>query len=206
MILNLIPVIGAVRHAPLLLIQAPAQSGLERWVDVLADLATIVIAIAVIVIGVVAIYGALKVRGMIRRIRGDFDPAIRNLTAASEQAKAISATLRRNVDELSGTVSQTSDKVRRAAEAAEARLGELNALMGVVQREAEDIFVRTASAVRGVQKGAGALRGLRGRGRGDEYDGALDELLDDDTMDAEDDVPGIHVTRGRRTGRDILDD
>lgn len=206
MILNLIPVIAAVRHAPLLLIQPPAQSGLERWVDVLADVATIVIAIAIIVVGLVAIYGALKVRGMIRRIRGDFDPAIRNLTAASEQARAISATLRKNVDELSGTVSATNDKVRRATEAAEAKLGELNALIGVVQREAEDIFVRTASAVRGVQAGVGALRALRGRGGDEGYDGALDELLDDDTMDAEDDVPGIRVTRGRRTGRDIFDD
>lgn len=206
MILNLIPILDAVRHAPLLLIQPPARSGFERWVDVLADVATIVIAIAIIVAGLAAIYGALKVRGMIRRIRGDFDPAIRNLTAASEQAKAISATLRKNVDELSGTVSETNDKVRRATEAAEARLAELNALMGVVQREAEELFVRTASAVRGVQTGVGALRGLRKRGRDRDYDGALDELLDDDTMDAEDEVPGADVTRARRTGRDILDD
>jgi hypothetical protein len=206
MILDLIASTDIVRHAPLLLIQAPAQSGFEHWVDVLADVATIVIAIAIIAVGVVAVYGALKVRGMIKRIRGDFDPAIRNLTAASEQAQAISATLRKNVDELSGTVSETNDKVRRATEAAEARLVELNALMGVVQREAEDIFVRTASAVRGVQTGVGALRGLRGRGGERDYDGALDELLDDDTMDAEDDVPEIHVTRMRRTGRDIFDD
>jgi hypothetical protein len=195
-----------VTQAPLLLIQVPVQSGFERWVDVLADVATIVIAVAIIVVGIVAIYGAMKVRGMIRRIRGDFDPAIRNLTAASEQAKAISGTLRRNVDELSGTVSQTSDKVRRATEAAEARLGELNALVGVMQREVEELFVRTASAVRGVQAGAGALRGLRRRGGDDEYDGELDDLLNDDTMDAVDDVRTIHVTPPRRTGRDIFDD
>ncbi len=193
-------------QAPLLLIQVPVQSGFERWVDVLADVATIVIAIAIIVVGIVAIYGAMKVRGMIKRVRGDFDPALRNLTAASEQAKAISGTLRRNVDELSGTVSQTNDKVRKATEAAEARLGELNALVGVMQREVEELFVRTASAVRGVQVGAGALRGLRRRGADDEYDGELDDLLNDDTMDAVDDVRTIHVTPPRRTGRDILDD
>ncbi|MBW3572238.1 MAG: hypothetical protein KY467_14145 [Gemmatimonadetes bacterium] len=191
---------------PLLLIQLPVQSGFERWADVAADVATIVIALALIAAGAVAIYGALKVRGMIKRIRGDFDPAIRNLTAASEQAKAITVTLRRNVDELSGTVTQTNDKVRRATEAAEARLGELNAVLGVVQREAEDLFVRTASAVRGVQAGSGALRAIARR-RGDEaYDGWLDDLLDDDAMDAEDDVPQIHVTRTRRTGRDIFDE
>ena len=205
MILDFIHTEGPVGNVPLLLIQVPVQSGFERWVDVAADVATIVIALAIIVVGLVAIYGALKVRGMIKRIRGDFDPAIRNLTAASEQAKAISGTLRKNVDELSGTVSQTNDKVRRATEAAEERLAELNALLGVVQREAEDMFVRTASAVRGVQVGAGALRAARRRGDED-YDGELDDLLDDDTMDAADDGPQIHVTRTRRTGRDILDD
>lgn len=201
----MIPDFISMQRVPLLLIQ-PAQSGLERVVDVAADIATIVIALAIIVIGVVAVYAALKVRGMIRRIRGDFDPAIRILTAASEQAKAISGTLRKNVDELSGTVSQTSDKVRRATAAAEARLTELNALLGVVQREAEDIFVRTASAVRGVQAGAGALRALRGRHRGDEYEGELDDLLDDEAMGGEDGVREVHLTRGRRTGRDIFDD
>ena len=204
MILNSIPT-GRVIQEPLLLIQAPVQSGFERVVDVAADIATIVIALAIIVVGVVAVYGALKVRGMVKRIRGDFDPAIRNLTAASEQAKAISTTLRGNVDELSGTVSETNQKVRAATEAAEARLGELNALLGVVQREAEDIFVRTASAVRGVQVGAGALRGTGRRRAEEEYEGELDDLLDDDSMDGEDVLPGIRVTRTRRTGRDILD-
>jgi methyl-accepting chemotaxis protein len=196
-----------VSHAPLLLIQVPVQSGFERWVDVIADVATIVIAVAIIVVGFVAIYGALKVRGMIRRIRGDFDPALRNLTAVSEQAKAISGTLRKNVEELGGTVSQTNDKVRRATEAVEARLGELNALVGVMQGEAEELFVRTASAVRGVQVGAGALAGRHRRGADEDYDREMDGLLDDDdTMDAGYDAVSIRVTPPRRTGRDILDD
>ena len=190
----------------MLLIQIPAKSGFERWADVAADLATIVIALALIVAGAVAIYAALKVRRMIKRVRGDFDPAIRNLTAASENAKAVSGALRKNVEELSGTVSDTNVKVRRATEAAETRLLELHALLEVMQREAEEIFVRTASAVRGVQVGVGALRTLRRRGGDDAYDGELDEVLDDDAMDREDDdLPEIHVTRTRRTGRDIFD-
>lgn len=205
MSLHFINIEGPVGNVPLLLIQVPVQSGFERAVDVAADVATIIIALAIIVIGVVAIFAALKVRGMIKRIRGDFDPAIRNLTAASEQAKAISGTLRKNVDELSGTVSQTNQKVLRATEAAETRLAELNALLTVVQREAEDVFVRTASAVRGVQVGAGALRGIARRREDEDYDGELDDLLDDDTMDGDEDAPQIHAPRTRRTGRDIFD-
>jgi hypothetical protein len=41
---------------------------------------------------------------------------------------------------------------------AERRLNELDALMRVVQREAEDAFVSTASTLRGVRAGATTLR------------------------------------------------
>jgi hypothetical protein len=82
-------------------------------------------------------------------------------------------------------VKSTSDRVQHAADAAAKRLAELNALMDVVQAEAEDIFIRTASAVRGVQAGAGAFARMQRR------DGAMD----DDTVD---DAP-----RARR--RTILD-
>jgi hypothetical protein len=187
----------------LLLIQS-TETGFERVVDVVADVATIVIAAALIAVGLVAIYGALKVRGMLRRMRTDFDPAIRSATAVAENAKAMSDRLRTNVEELSETVRETNQKVRRASEAAEVKIGELNALVGVVQREAEDAFVRAASTVRGVQVGTEALRGLRGRGGRDEE---MEDLLDDETMDGEDEVTDIRpARRSRRTGRDIFDD
>jgi hypothetical protein len=188
----------------LLLIQSTAApSDLERWVDVIADVATIVIAVALIVAGLVAIYGALKVRGMLRRMRADFDPAIRSANAVAENAKTMSDRLRANVEELSATVSETNVKVRRATQAAEARAAELNALAGVVQREAEDAFVRAASAVRGVQVGTRALRGLaRRRGREEERE----EMLDEEMLDVEDEAAEIRVERTRRTGRDIFDD
>lgn len=186
----------------LLLIQS-TDSGFARTVDVIADVATIVIAVAIIAVGLVAIYGALKVRGMLRRMRADFDPAIRSANAVAENAKTMSDRLRTNVEELSRTVSETNVKVRRATEAAEVKVGELNALVGVVQREAEDAFVRAASAVRGVQVGTQALRGaVRRRGRGEE----VEDLLDDEMLDVEDEATEIRVERTRRTGRDIFDD
>ena len=191
-----------VTHAPLLLIQSAAPSDFERWVDVIADVATIVIALALIAAGFAALYGALKVRGMIKRMRTDFDPAIRNVNAMSETAKALTDKVRGNVAELSATVSETNVKVRRATDAAEARLAEINALVGVAQREAEEAFLRAASTVRGVQVGTEALRRLARRR--EEYEGELDELLDDEAMDAEE-VTEIRVTPPGRRGRHILD-
>ena len=203
--MNLVFKTTIVMHAPLLLIQSAAPSDFERWVDVIADLATIVIALSLIAVGFAVIYGALKVRGMMKRMRTDFDPAIRNANAMSDNVRALTDRVRANVEELSATVSETNVKVRRATEAAEARLAELNALTGVMQREAEEAFVRAASAVRGVQVGAGALRRLARRGADGGHD-ELDALLDDDTMDDEDEPTEIRVTPPRRTGRDIFGD
>jgi methyl-accepting chemotaxis protein len=193
-----------VTHAPLLLIQSYAPSDFERWVDVIADVAAIVIALALIALGFAAIYGALKVRAMMKRMRTDFEPGIRNVTAVSDTARTVAEKLRGNVEELSATVSETNAKVRRATDAAETRLAEINALVGVAQREAEEAFVRAASAVRGVQAGTEALRRLARR-RGDEeaYEGELDDLLDDDGMDEDDEGTEIRVVPPRR--RTILD-
>lgn len=193
-----------VNQAPLLLIQSYAPSTFERVVDVIADVATIVIALSLIAVGFAVIYGALKVRGMMKRMRGDFEPAIRNVNAMSDNAKALTDKLRTNVEELSVTVSETNQKVRRATEAAEERLAEINALVGVAQREAEEAFLRAASTVRGVQVGTEALRRLaRRRGEDQAYGGELDALLDDEGMDGEDDVTEIRVVPPRR--RTILD-
>ncbi|HYW14353.1 MAG TPA: hypothetical protein VE871_20465 [Longimicrobium sp.] len=189
-------------HAPLLLIQTYAPSDFERWVDVIADVATIVIALSIIAVGVAVVYGALKAWGMMKRMRTDVHPAIQNLTAMSDNAKALTDRLRVNVEELSATVSETNLKVRRATDAAEERLAEINALVGVAQREAEEAFVRAASTVRGVQVGTEALRRLARRRGGDEaYEGELDELMEDGMDD--DDGTEIRVVPPRR--RTILD-
>jgi methyl-accepting chemotaxis protein len=202
--MNLISKPDAVTDAPLLLIiQSAAPSQFERWVDVIADVATIVIALALIAAGFAAIYAALKFRGMIKRMRADFDPAIRNANALSDNVLKLSEKVRGNVEELSATVSETNLKVRRATEAAETRLAELNALAAVVQAEAEETFVRTASAVRGVQVGTAALRRLARR-QDEAYDEGL-EALDDEGMDGEDEVTEIRVAPPRRSGRNILD-
>lgn len=191
-------------QAPLLLVQSAAPSQFERVVDVIADVATIVIALALIATGLAVIYAAGRFKAIMKQMRTDFEPAIRNANALSDNVKALSDRVRANVEELSATVSETNVKVRRATEAAEQRLGELNALAGVVQREAEETFVRAASAVRGVQVGTRALRRMARR-QDEAYDAGLDEMLDDEGMDGEDEVTEIRVTPPRRRGRNILD-
>lgn len=177
--------------APLLAIQT--ASGFERVVGVMADVATIVIALAIIVVGLALIAAALKVRGMVKRVRGDLAPVRRHLEAAAANVEYVSLAVRQDVEAVSGTVRSTNEKVRTAADAVGKRLAELNALMDVVQAEAEDIFIRTAATVRGVQAGAGAFARMQRRG------GESDPLMEDDTMDA------AARPRARRR-RSVLDD
>jgi hypothetical protein len=124
-------------------------------------------------VGFAVIAVALKVRGMAKRFRGDLAPVRKHLEAAAANVEYVSLAVRQDVEAVSKTVKSTSDRVQHAADAAAKRLAELNALMDVVQAEAEDIFIRTASAVRGVQAGAGAFARMQRR------DGAMD----DDTVD-----------------------
>lgn len=190
-------------HAPLLLVQY-TPSGFERTVDVVADIVVIGVGVTLIAVLVALIWAGFKVRGMIKRMRADFEPAIRNVNALSDTARALGDQVRANVEELSATVSDTNVKVRRATEAAQVRLQELDALAGVVQAEAEEAFVKAASTVRGVQVGTRALRRLARRGGDQAYDGELDALLDDEGMDGED-VTEIRVTPPGRRGRHVLD-
>ncbi|MBB4637903.1 hypothetical protein [Longimicrobium terrae] len=161
-------------HPPLLLIQA-APGGFEHVVRILADVATIVIALALIAIGLAAIAAALKVRGMIRRMRGDLKPVTKHLEAAAANVGYLSAAVRQDVEAVGKTVRGTSERVERVAESAERRLNDIHALLDVMQAEAETLFIRTASAVRGVQTGAGSfVRMQRGPEEWDAAGGADD--------------------------------
>jgi hypothetical protein len=51
------------------------------------------------------------------------------------------------------TINAANQRLREAVDLTEQRMNEFNALLKVVQQEAEDTFVSTAAMVRGVRKG-----------------------------------------------------
>jgi hypothetical protein len=143
----------------------PAQGGWQGWVDTLSSIAQIVIALALIGIGILTLAILLlswklykKVKAAAERLRIDVDPAVRNAIAASESARAMVATVQGNVAEISRTVSSANERIGRVVQSAESRAADLNALLDVAQQEAEELFVRTASTLRGVKAGAGEFR------------------------------------------------
>lgn len=91
----------------------------------------------------------------IRRV----DPILARGKSVADNVEFVSAAVRSDVERLTGSVKALSERLQQASDRMEERIGEFNALMEVVQAEAEDIFVGTASTVRGVRAGARSLGG-----------------------------------------------
>jgi hypothetical protein len=118
------------------------------------------------------------------RFRAQIAPLIENAIGVSENLKYISGSLRGDVRRIASTVASANDRVHQAVSATERRLNEFNALLSVVQDEAEDLFVATASTVEGVRRGAASLATRGG------MDLASDELDAVETTDIEPEEDG----------------
>jgi hypothetical protein len=97
------------------------------------------------------------------------DEAMERVRETAGHLEAMAGTLRTETDRAGASIRKVSEKVELASRRMEERIEEFNALMAVVQDEAESAFVDTASTARGVRSSLGELTGLadrpRGRGR-----------------------------------------
>jgi uncharacterized protein YoxC len=94
-----------------------------------------------------------KVSDMLDKIYGDVNPLMRHASAIADNVDYISTAMRVDVQQVSQTVAAVNQRLQKAVGLAEDRLNQLNALLDVVQEEAESAFVTTASTIRGVQTG-----------------------------------------------------
>jgi methyl-accepting chemotaxis protein len=85
------------------------------------------------------------------------DPLIESGKAAMDNVEFISMAVRTDVERITTSVKSLSDRLQQTSDRMEERIAEFNALMEVVQSEAEDIFMDTAATVRGVREGARSL-------------------------------------------------
>lgn len=144
--------------------EAPPRS-LTWWASTIADIATIVIAVVLVIAAVVLVPTAFsagriyrKVNGVVDRLHGDASPILLHLRDITNNLNFISASLREDVEGLKGTIQSSQARLLRASEMAERRIDDFNALLGVVQQEAETLFIDTASTIRGVRAGTSQLR------------------------------------------------
>ncbi len=94
-----------------------------------------------------------KISDMMDRIYGDINPIMRHASTIADNVNYITTAVRVDVQKLSQTVASANQRLMSSVDLAEERIKDLNALLSVVQEEAESAFISTASTVRGVRTG-----------------------------------------------------
>jgi uncharacterized protein YoxC len=94
-----------------------------------------------------------KVSDMLDKVYGDINPLMRHASAIADNVDYITTSIRVDVQQVSQTVAAVNQRLQETVAGAEDRMKQLNALLDVVQEEAESAFVTTASTIRGVQTG-----------------------------------------------------
>ena len=148
-------------------IQLPSvPSAFDRVAGVAGGLLTI----AFLVFTVVAVPALWKfyqsfrrVEGLLDRVYGDINPIMRHASSIADNVDYITTSVRTDVQQINATIAAANQRLHQAVALSERRLNEFNALLEVVQQEAEQMFVSTASAVRGVRTTASAFSGASGR-------------------------------------------
>jgi uncharacterized protein YoxC len=137
-----------------------APSGFMWWVDLLSSIATIVIAIALILVAVAVMpvaWYARKVYGVVdkllARLQQDTKPLVQHAQGAMDNVHYVTTAVRGDVERVQRFIDSAQVRLERSTKVTEQRIREFNALLKVMQEEAEDIFLGTASTVRGVRAG-----------------------------------------------------
>ena len=111
-----------------------------------------------VLLAVVLVQIRRAARGLDRlKDRVGADPGVERLRKVAENLDYITHSLRGDVDRMSRSVTRISERLDQASHRMEERIEDFNALMEVVQGEAEAVFIDTASTVRGVREGTRSL-------------------------------------------------
>ena len=162
--------------------QVAADRGLF---DRIAEVASVLIAGALLTLTVVAIPVAFHSRRTYRtishlldRVYDDITPIMNHANRISDNVNFITTSIRQDVVKVTETIDAANATVEQAIAVTEQRMNEFNALLAVVQQEAEQLFLSTASTVRGVREGAAVFRDREAMDfSADELDAAI--LADD---------------------------
>jgi uncharacterized protein YoxC len=123
---------------------------IPTWVAVVTALSLAVVAMAAIVIAVSSVVAALGLRAFLRVLRELATPAVGDV-------RQLVASIRTEAESLVGTSRALRERIVRAADAAETRLADLDALFEVVQAEVESTVLDVAATVRLVRRGLSLL-------------------------------------------------
>jgi len=134
------------------------------WFETVTAVASGLMTLALLVLAVSLVPAAwnfrksyAKVSDLLDKVYGDVNPLMRHASAIADNVNYITTSVRADVQQVNATIAAANQRLQQAVALTEQRLNEFNALLEVVQHEAEEAFVATASTVRGVRTGAAAL-------------------------------------------------
>ena len=139
--------------------------GESSWFETVSGIASVFISIALLALAVGLLPAAWnlrkshkKVNDLLDRVYGDVTPIVRHVHTIADNVDYITTSVRVDVQQINETIAAANQRLNDAVRLTERRMAEFNALMDVVQREAEGAFVTTASTIRGVRAGASMLQ------------------------------------------------
>lgn len=119
---------------------------LPSWVGVVSAISLAIIALATTVLAVASVISGLRMHAFVRAIEQMAGPAIGDV-------RHMIGAIRGEADALVGTSREIRERIVSAADAAEQRLSDLDALVEVVQDEVEDTVLDGAAMLRNVRRG-----------------------------------------------------
>ncbi|MDH5758632.1 MAG: hypothetical protein OEZ65_03520 [Gemmatimonadota bacterium] len=135
-----------------------AAGATRDGLSIAADTAVVVMGVAVVLVSLVVIRLLLQVNGTLRELRETtrhhIGPISQRAAIISDNVEFVTQVVRGDVEHFHASLTALSDRLQQASDRMEERIEDFNALVEVVQGEAEEIFIDTASTVRGVREGA----------------------------------------------------
>ncbi|MCH8810815.1 MAG: hypothetical protein IID07_03225 [Gemmatimonadetes bacterium] len=144
-------------------LQQTVAGAAPNTLQVAAEVSTVVIAVISVVLLVVVLLFLRQLRRLLGSIQQHVQPVTDRARVAAENVEYITALVREDVQKVRASVSGLSDRLGEASDRMEERVEEFNALMDVVQDEAESVLLDTAALVRGVRAGAKTIGGSAAR-------------------------------------------
>lgn len=171
---------------------SPTDMGLSVAAEI--ALVTLGVLAAVAVVTLVMLLWQIRqvgrgLQGVAKSLDTKSGPVLEHARGVAANVEFISATVRTDVEHLNASVKALSERLTQASDHMEARIDEFNALLEVVQGEAEGIFIDAASTARGIRAGAKQLTLPEAEGE-TEADTEAEDLADlAPTHARDDDVP-----------------
>ncbi len=119
-----------------------------------ADISAVVVAAISALLLLAVVLLLMQLRKLLATLEQQIGPVADRARRAADNVECISAIVREDVQKIHSSVAGLADQLKGASERMEGRVEEFNALMDVVQGEAEAVLLDTAAAVQGVRAGA----------------------------------------------------